>query len=229
MHHIQKDIISSLAHTAPQRFSELQPPQIPNNTFSYHLKRLLQAGYVQLTDKGYVATRKALKALQYTANHDKRMNNPVFITAIFVTNNNGDVLLLRRNNQPFVGWYGIPAGLIHQGEPLDEAARRELREKASIKNARPQFAGVLDFRYKESATDDLFVHTIAFIYSYRLPTSGKQLAGFSSRYGTLLWSELNDPRILPEVHDMAKIARKADGSLVSIDYKEPTKLVWAED
>ena len=229
MHHIQKDIITSLANTAPQRFSQLQPPQIPNNTFSYHLKKLSQAGYVNVVDQGYVATRKALKAMQYTGNHDKRMENPVFITAIYVTNNAGKVLLIERNNQPFIGWYGLPAGLIHQGEHMERAARRELLEKVSIRNARPQFCGVLDFRYIEKRSNDLFVHTVAFIYTYQLPTSGKQLAGHTTRYGKLIWSDMTDKRILPEVHDMVKIALLSNHDLKSIDYPEPTKLIWSDD
>lgn len=228
MHHIQKDIVSSLAHTAPQRFSDLQPPQIPNNTFSYHLKKLLQAGYVQLTDGGYIATRKALKAIQYSSSHDKRMSNPVYITSVFVTNNAGKVLLLERNNQPFVGWYGVPAGLVHQGEHLEDAAKRELQEKTSITSAKLQFAGTLDFKYVEKDSDDLFVHTVAFIYTCRLPTSGKQLAGYNSQYGKLLWSDLSSNRVLPEVHSIAKIAASPQPVLESIDYEEPSMLVWHE-
>jgi ADP-ribose pyrophosphatase YjhB (NUDIX family) len=224
MHHIQQEIISSLAHQSPQRFSQLQPQQIPNNTFSYHLKKLLQSGYITLVDGGYIATRKALKAFQYATLRDKRTGNPVFISAVYVTNDDGEVLLLERNNQPFVGYYSVPAGLIHQGEHLGDAAIRELFEKTSIEASKLQFAGVLDFQYLERASSDLFVHTVAFIYTYKIPGTGKKLVGLESYYGTLVWSNLQDSRVLPEVHTIAKLVKKNKPTLESIDYEEPSTL-----
>ncbi len=226
MHYIQKEIISSLARRAPQRFSDLQPDDVPNNTFSYHLKKLSQAGYIQLVDGGYIATRKAMKTIQYVTDNDKRTGAPVFITAVLVTNTKDEVLLLERNKQPFVGWYGLPAGLIHQGEQLHDAARRELIEKTSIKAPRLQFAGVLDFQYLEQITGDLFVHTVAFIYTYRLPSNGAQLAGHTSQYGTLLWSNLDNERILPEVETIVQLAKKLSPVIDSISYDEPTMTRW---
>lgn len=222
MHHIQKEIISNLARRAPQRFSDLQPDDVPNNTFSYHLKKLSLAGYVQLIDGGYVATRKAMKTIQYVTDNDKRTGAPVFITAVLVTNKKNEILLLERNKQPFVGWYGLPAGLIHQGEQLHDAAKRELFEKTSIKAPRLNFAGVLDFQYLEQITGDLFVHTIAFVYTYQLPGNGTQLAGYVSQYGTLSWSDLDDERILPEVKTIVQLAKQASPTIESISYDEPT-------
>jgi ADP-ribose pyrophosphatase YjhB (NUDIX family) len=222
MHHIQREIISSLARQSPQRFSELQPPEVPNNTFSYHLKKLLQSGYVTPVDGGYVATRKALKDLQYVTERDKRPSTPVYITATYVINAKDEVLLLRRNNQPFVGWYGVPAGLVHQGEHLDQAARRELLEKTTIKAPDVQFAGVMDFRYLEQGSGDLFVHTVAFVYSYRLPGNGEELEGHQTHYGTLTWSKLTDEQILPEVHTIATLVEQKQPAVKSLDYDEPS-------
>lgn len=223
LHHIQKEIILSLAHHSPQRFSQLQPPEIPNNTFSYHLKKLVQDGFVTQVDGGYEATRKALKTLQYTdASDDKGKGNPVYITAVHVTNNEGKVLLLRRSKPPFVGWYCVPAGLVHQGESLEQAALRELSEKSSIEANSLEFNGVLDFQYLEQESRDVFVHTIAFVYSYRLPDSGHMLAGMQSPYGTLLWSDLSSQKILPEVYTIAELVRQKDPVVKSVNYDEPT-------
>lgn len=223
LHHIQKEIILSLAHHSPQRFSQLQPSEVANNTFSYHLKKLLQTGYVTQVDGGYEATRKALKILQYTSmQDDKNTANPVFITAVYVTNNEGKVLLLRRNNPPFVGWYCTPAGLVHQGEQLEEAALRELSEKSSIEASSLEFKGVLDFQYLEQNSGDVFVHTVAFVYSYNLPDSGALLAGMQSHYGTLIWSDLSGKKILPEVYTIAELVRQSGPTVKSVSYEEPT-------
>lgn len=221
MHHIQKEIIISLTQVSPQRFSQLQPAQVANNTFSYHLKKLLQSGYIELKRNGYVATRKALKALQYAEETERRTTTPVFLSAVYVTNANGKVLLLKRNTPPFVGYYSVPAGLVHQGEHLDEAAKRELREKALIVTKRVQFAGVMDFQYLEKGSGDLFVHTVAMVYTYKLPSSGSQLEGVETRYGTLCWSDLTEEHILPEVHTMSQLVKKKHATLLSTDYEEP--------
>jgi ADP-ribose pyrophosphatase YjhB (NUDIX family) len=221
LHHIQKEIISSLARTAPQRFSQLQPSQIPNNTFSYHLKKLQQSGYVMLHADGYIATRKALKTLQYDGPSSKRTSAPVIITVLYITNDAGEVLLLQRNTQPFVGWYGLPSGLVHQGEHLEQAAMRELFEKTTIKATALKFSGVLDFQYLEKSSGDLFVHAAAFVYTYHLPSRGEQFTGLQSHYGTLLWSDLNGKRILPEVRSIAELTRKKEPLVESVDYDEP--------
>ena len=221
LHHIQKEIILSLAHHSPQRFSQLQPSEIPNNTFSYHLKKLLQSGFVAQVDGGYEATRKALKTLQYTGALEEKSNNPVFITAVHVTNQDGKVLLLRRSKPPFVGWYCVPAGLVHQGENLEQAALRELFEKSSIEASTLEFNGVLDFQYLERDSNDIFVHTIAFVYSYRLAESAEMLTGMQTHYGTLIWSDLSSQKILPEVYTIAELVRQKEPTVKSVSYEEP--------
>ena len=129
--------------------------------------------------------------------------------------------MLRRNYPPFIGWNCVPAGLVHQGETLEQAALRELSEKTSIEANDIEFAGVLDFQYLEHTSRDLFVHTIAFVYSYRLPDRGEQLEGMQSHYGTLQWSDLSSKNILPEVYTIAELVRRKEPGVKSITYDEP--------
>ena len=59
----------------------------------------------------------------------------------------GRVLLARRANEPFKGYWDLPGGFLEEGEhPLD-ALRRELREETSLEVEPLDFVGVWVDRY----------------------------------------------------------------------------------
>jgi|GEM_PF-538302 ADP-ribose pyrophosphatase YjhB (NUDIX family) len=223
MHFIQRRIITSLANNAPLRFSQLLPPGMPNNTFSYHLKKLLEKGYISLEADGYMPTRKALKTVHFEQAQGVRKLVPRTISMIYITNGQGQVLLIKRHTQPFKHWFGIPSGLIHQNETIQEAARRELFEKTTIETTTElPLAGVLDFRYLEEESKDTFVHAIAFIYQYHYDGPKSKLEGIETRYGKLHWSTLDHPNVLPEVHKIYSLIKEGNFSVSSMTFSEPS-------
>lgn len=223
LHHIQKSVIVSLSIVSPQRFSQLQPPRIPNNTFSYHLKKLLDTGYIELTEEGYVATRKALKLINHGSNTASRQSTPIVISMLYITNTKGEILLMNRNSRPFQGWYGLPSGMIHLGESMQTAAKRELFEKTTIHtDVDLQNIGVLDFQYIQDDTEDIFVHAIAFVYAVRFQGDPALLDNFETKYGQLSWSKLGRKNILPEVLSVHAMAQNSERSAVSVRFPEPS-------
>lgn len=225
LHHIQKSIILSLAQKSPLRFIELLPPSIPNNTFTYHLKQLVIFGYIESTKFGYVPTRKALKLVAFNTNGDKFVKNPTILSMIYVTNRKSEVLLLNRKNSPYQGWYSLPCGLINHGENLLDAAKRELFEKTTIKsNDKISPAGVLDFRYKEPETGDIFMHAICFIYHYVYNDETKDLNDLQNKYGQLSWSKLDRKNILPEVKIVKSLVSSGLKEIKSVDIIEPSHI-----
>jgi ADP-ribose pyrophosphatase YjhB (NUDIX family) len=225
LHHIQKSIIEKLSNNNLLRFSELQPKDIPNNVFTYHLKRLESTGYIKHYDrKGYAATRKALKTIHYTERSSRHKISPILLTAIYVSDSNNRVLLLKRKNKPFASSFGIPSGTIHQDESIFDAAKRELYEKTGLIPSLLSplsYAGVIDFKYRQSTTGDIFVHCIAFIYKITNIEPTEVSLGEETRFGSLDWSTLTRPKILPEVRAIVEIIKSGNQAISSYDFDEP--------
>jgi 8-oxo-dGTP diphosphatase len=59
----------------------------------------------------------------------------VSVDAVIFCKENPDgysVLLIKRKFEPFKNHWALPGGLVNNDEPLEEAARRELKEEAGI-------------------------------------------------------------------------------------------------
>lgn len=223
LHHIQRDIIVCLATRSPLTFTELRPPKVPNNTFSYHLKKLIDTGYIERVERGYGLTRKGLKLVAANAGQKRRSAAPAMLTLLYITNDQDELLLFNRNIDPFHGWYGLPGGAVHFGESLDEAAKRELFEKTGIKADNSLTSvGVLDFQYREEGTDDLFTHSVAFLYSYHYSGDPAALNNTHTKFGKLSWSKRNKRYTLPEVAETKKIVEGGIYTKRSVHFAEPS-------
>jgi 8-oxo-dGTP diphosphatase len=42
------------------------------------------------------------------------------------------ILLVKRKNEPFKGYYALPGGFVNEGERVEEAAKREAKEETSL-------------------------------------------------------------------------------------------------
>ena len=92
MHHVQQKILIKLTSESPLKFSQLQPSNVPNNTFAYHLKKLVDTGYLIHAPNGYIPTKKALKIYHFENKSIYTSTpNPRLITIIYITNPKGNV------------------------------------------------------------------------------------------------------------------------------------------
>lgn len=67
------------------------------------------------------------------------------ISSIFtVENGNIKVLLIKRTNEPFNGYWALPSGALYNNELLEIGAKRELFEKTGIKNINLKMIGLFD-------------------------------------------------------------------------------------
>ena len=65
---------------------------------------------------------------------------------LILTNSKSEVLLTKRAHEPFKDWWDLPGGFVEEGETLEQAVKRELKEETSLT--------VTDLKYLGSIPED---------------------------------------------------------------------------
>ncbi|HET8690098.1 MAG TPA: NUDIX hydrolase [Candidatus Saccharimonadales bacterium] len=165
-HHIQKHILSVLMHRGSARFRDLRPLKTDTNLFAYHLKLMTKNRVVEKTDGGY---KLAPKGLAYVdrVNADKLFvrNQPKIITMLVIQNSEGDVLLLRRDKQPYIDRWTLPYGKLHIDDTSAKmAAQREAYEKLGLKDQKMRHVGDCYIRVKSDGR--ILSSTLAHVFTF---------------------------------------------------------------
>lgn len=163
-HHIQRHIISVLMYEKYARFRDMRPKNVDTNLYSYHLKLLQKRNYVVRTDKGYTLGKNGILYVdRVTTSTLKVRTQPKIIVMLVVQNGDGDVLLYRRERQPFTNQWTLPYGKLHlDDENLNAAAYREAREKLRDENDTIRHSGDCYIRIKDQ--EGTLMSTLAHIF-----------------------------------------------------------------
>ena len=84
--------------------------------------------------------KKSQKKKQYCYDHP-RPSVTVDIVLFCRTTRRAEVLLIKRARPPFKGYWALPGGFVDEGESLEEAAARELKEETGLSGVRLQQVG----------------------------------------------------------------------------------------
>lgn len=134
---IQRDIIAKLKNADTLRYAELKPdPEIPNDLYNYHLKKVVTDGLVEKTALGYRLSsdgKRHVADVHHTSDQDDRLfkfNALLIVTRVI----DGELHVLnqRRTSQPSYGIIGVPGGTILKSEPLLDGAHRKLRHETGL-------------------------------------------------------------------------------------------------
>ena len=215
MHKIRTEILKKLSETKKPRYSELKRKDLEGNVFSYHLKALIQEGYVIQKEGGYMLTPKG-KHLADRSSYDSFSERiqPKIVTVIIIKKGNQH-LLYQRKKEPFFNHVGFPYGKIHLEEQMVEAASRELTEKSGL-TAKLKYRGHAYFTIHDET--ELVSSMLAYVFT-GTQVKGELLEEFPS--GTCFWGKLEDyPKnnLLPGVVQMEKLVKENPSGIFFEEY-----------
>jgi len=165
-HHIQKHIIEVLMYSETARFRDLRPPRTDTNLFTYHLNSLIKMGMIDKVPGGYSLSATGLSYVDRVSTEKKTIRSqPKIITMLLIQNSDGDILLQRRNKQPYINAWTLPYGKLHiEDMSLEEAAKREALEKLGLHDQTPVHAGDAYIRVKVG--DKVLSTTLAHVFRF---------------------------------------------------------------
>ncbi len=182
---IQNHILSKLKNAASLRYSELQPPKVPNDLFNYHLQHLVKKDFVTKTDEGYALSQKGIKhvADPYPTNDAITSLFKVNVITIVSRINNGAIEILNqvRHSNPSYGKVGVMGGVVLKGELIEPAATRKLKQETGLDATFKLVAMERRILYKQG---ELF-SDVLFPIAYTDSSSGELL--IDSSFGHHIW------------------------------------------
>lgn len=197
LHHIQKNILDTLATSETVRYGALKPTDLDGNVFGYHLKSLLRDKYViKLEDGSYELTRLGK---DYIVN---RYENPLLQahSILLIIVRRGDQWLMReRLVQPLLGMAGFIHGEPIAGEDVIGTARQRLLDKTGI-DITLELHGSGLITIKRSGVIESYSHAIV-VYG----ETNQDITITNDATGRNFWlpdSELTNSTILPSSIDI---------------------------
>ena len=134
-HHIQRSILYHLALADSLRFSQLKPDILENKLFTYHLKKVVAAGYVKKQEDGtYTLTsegrRLGLRAVQLENTDLSKPHSVLFLVVRRATDQAW--LLYRRSAHPLKDKVGFMHAVPEADVSVLDTASRILKEKTGL-------------------------------------------------------------------------------------------------
>lgn len=159
-HHLQRAIVYRLAFEEGLRFSELKPDTIENKLFTYHLKKVLDAGYVSKDEDGVYRLTPDGRRLGVHVLETQNMLPNIADSVLFLVVRrklDGAWLMYRRNTHPLKGLAGFMHGRPNAQEESTSTAAKICQEKTGLTGQFKALGGGY-FRMYEGDNLESFTH-----------------------------------------------------------------------
>lgn len=143
-HKVQAGILKELLFNNGAKFSQLNNTQLTNDHFTFHIKKLVEEGYIEkLNNKYYLTvTGKETAGKMDTENLKMVNQGKIGVIVAAVRNNNKEFLIQRRTKEPMYGNFGFPTGKVKKFDTTKSTAIRELKEETGLYGGYWTFIGV---------------------------------------------------------------------------------------
>jgi hypothetical protein len=133
---IQNRILSDLKNAKELRYSEMQSKNIPNDLFNYHLKFLVNKGFVVKEKQGYSLSESGIKHVADPYPRNDAITSLFKINVITIVSRIKDgkieILSQLRKSNPSYGKVGVMGGVVLKGELIEPAAARKLKQETGL-------------------------------------------------------------------------------------------------
>lgn len=130
-------------------------------------------------------------------------HTPLVSIELMVRNQNGQVLLGQRVNEPACGYWFVPGGRIHKDETLDDAFTRTVKSEIGldVKRSDSRFHGLFEHFYDNNVFSDEFsTHYVALAHEF---TIDKEIQT-NNQHSTYKWFEVEELLTSDNVHKYTK-------------------------
>lgn len=138
LHKIQKQIIKELTTKPSLRFSELDLKFVDSEQLSYHIRRLIDKGYIVKVEDKYTLTDFGKDYCSLTDDNIEELERQpktsvvIYVSRINQETNEEETLVCKRLRHPYFGKVGRIGGKVRFGEKLEDAVKRELKEETGL-------------------------------------------------------------------------------------------------
>ena len=159
--------------------------RLRSNKLSYQLNLMKENNFIIKNDDTYSLTAEARRLVPYFSQILKKEVGVLPVVLGMVVNKD-EILLIKRNKMPYLGYWSLLGGKQIGGESVAETIEREVKEEAAIEAKFTKCNGVV---YERTREDKDFIHSFLLILTSLKAQSKKVM---EQNEGEVKWVKLQD-------------------------------------